>query len=260
MTVRLVSAVAAAIWSAGLALTPAPLQAQTPLIADFANPIVEISYAFSGTQLLVFGATECGELTDAPACELFAVIKGPSSSVIVREKERRRGLWVNATTAQYSSVPGYYAAASTRPAKDILTPELAAHIALSATDLIVTPDESASLTDAAKARFKQGLIADRARKGLYVEGQQTIIVRDGRLFRMSFPAPATVPTGDYEIALYAISGGQILAEARETLVVRKAGFEAFVTRAAQDSSLLYGFASVFLALIIGFVSASIYKN
>lgn len=236
----------------------ATAQDGTPLVADIAEPVVEISYSFSGTQLLVFGATYCTQdQPDAP-CHLVAVMEGPPAGLVVRRKERKNGVWINGASAAYDQAPGYYAYAATAPLEDILSPALAKQLSAGLDNINLAADTADE--DSAQLGFRNGLIADRSEKGLYVAAQQTITVRENRLFRMSFPAPATVPIGTYTIRIFAIMNDEILAQTSQSLVVRKAGFEAFVTTQAQTSPLLYGVISIILALSIGFISASVFKK
>lgn len=233
------------------------MAAAPPLVADLANPLVEISYSFSGTQLLVFGAAECSaEQTPSP-CHLIAVMEGPPEPMVIRRKEKRSGLWVNGDTALYPSAPGYYAYAATAPLASIAPASLARSLGLGIESALPAP-EAADPT--LNETFQAGLIEDRASKGLYLKTAQPIIVREGRLFRMSFPAPATVPTGDYTIRIYTVIEGAVTAQTQQILKVRKAGFEAFVTNAAQTHPLLYGIASIVLALGIGFTSATLFER
>lgn len=240
--------------------TTANAQIDTPLVADIAEPIVEISYSFSGTQLLVFGATYCTLQRTGGPCHLVAVMEGPPTALVVRRKERKNGLWMNGRSAQYSDAPGYYAYAATAPIEDILSPQMARSLSLGMDALLLEPQAEDQQGTPMRSGFSDGLIAERSRKGLYVAEQQMITIREGRLFRMSFPAPATVPIGDYTIRIYAVVGDKILARTSQMLVVRKSGFEAFVTASAQTSPLLYGLVSILLALSIGFISASVFKK
>ena len=51
---------------------------------------------------------------DKPA-DIVVVVKGPTQSVLVREKEKVAGIWVNADRTRYRSAPSFYAIASSRP-------------------------------------------------------------------------------------------------------------------------------------------------
>lgn len=253
------SIIAAHLGLLGLAsLIDAPSYAEGPsLVADLANSVVEISYSFSGTQLLVFGAADCSAEQSPSPCHLIAVMEGPPQALVIRRKEKRSGLWINGATARYDRAPGYYAYAATAPLASMVPPSLVRTLGLGIDAALPAPSGGDKDLNAG---FKAGLIEDRSAKGLFLEEPQAIIVREGRLFRMSFPAPATVPTGDYIIRIYSVVGGEVTAQTQQTLVVRKSGFEAFVTRAAQSHPLFYGIASIILALGIGFTSATLFNR
>eukprot|EP01035_Chromulina_nebulosa_P032994 gene32994-44142_t len=88
------------------------------LVPDVSQRDIEIAYSFTGADLLLFGAIlyPGGRLPDddKPA-DIVVVIKGPSQPILLREKAKVAGIWVNAARLRYSSAPSFYAIASSRP-------------------------------------------------------------------------------------------------------------------------------------------------
>ncbi len=78
-------------------------------MADLSSHLVAITTGFTGTNVLLFGAT------DGPG-DIVVVVRGPQKDIDVRRKERFGPIWVNATTVAMKDVPSYYRVASTRPA------------------------------------------------------------------------------------------------------------------------------------------------
>jgi len=233
--------------------------AQVPLVADVAEETVEIRTAFSGTDLLIFGATRClaGKQDSQEPCDLIAVIKGPPASATVRRKARKNGIWVNDASVSFDAAPGYYALAATGPINAILDKDAQAQLQLGLSNLKLPAQASPDLST---ADFKAGLFDDLTRQDLYIPEPQMILTREGQLFRMSFPVPANVPIGAYTIDIYAVSNGAVTAQTRQTLSIQKAGFEAFVTQAATQLPIAYGFLSIILAFSIGLGSSYIFKK
>lgn len=234
-------------------------QAQVPIVADIAQPVVEIRTAFAGTNLLVFGAINCPlqNAGEAEGCAIAATIKGPPEAITVRRKTRKSGLWVNGAAANFGAAPGYYAFAATAPLADITSISQRQALELGPENLkLRTAGDTAEDANA----FRKGLISTRSSEQLYLNAPQRVRVRDNTLFRMSFPIPANVPIGDYTVAIYTFLNMELIAQTEQTLRIEKAGFEAYVTQIAQRLSLLYGFASIVLAFAIGLAASYIFKT
>src|SRR3546814_4433780 len=86
------------------------------LVPDVSQRSVEIYYSFSGAELLLFGAIiyPDGRPPKEPA-DIVVILKGPSQSITMREKQKIAGMWINAASAHFRSAPSYYAMASSRP-------------------------------------------------------------------------------------------------------------------------------------------------
>lgn len=232
-------------------LCSAPPLAAKPVI-DVAQPLVEIRSFFSGANILVFGAVACGQ----PDCDLIVVVKGPPVPVTVRLKERVAGIWVNGKSERFNTAPGYFALAATQPVQHILSESGRLRAGLRDTTLFKPNDPNTA--DA--AAFRSGLIDDLNQRGLYQPYTEAVSIKEGTLFRATLEAPAEVPTGAFEIKVFTVSDGDITSETQQTLTVKKAGFEAFVSDSAKKYPYFYGGISVFLALIFGFVSANIFSR
>ena len=87
---------------AGWLVLLAPLlmaQAKPVLVPDVSQRNIEIAYSFTGAELLLFGAIlyPGGRLpSDEHPTDIVVVVKGPTQSVLMREKEKVAGIWVNA--------------------------------------------------------------------------------------------------------------------------------------------------------------------
>ena len=112
---------------APLALGQAPPQAEPRLVPDVSQRHVEIRYSFSGAELLLFGAIlyPGGKVPTRPA-DIVVVLKGPVQPIVVREKQKIAGIWMNADSNRFRSAPSYYAVASSRPIKDLVDERTAA--------------------------------------------------------------------------------------------------------------------------------------
>jgi len=177
------------------------------------------------------------------------VVKGPTQPVLVREKQKVAGIWVNAAHQRYSSAPSFYALASSRPIDRIVDERTRAIYELGLGSLQLSPGSSA--TSSVEHRFQQGLVALRRRAGLYLEAPRAVEITDGVLYRARLTIPARVPVGRFTAETFLIRDGRVLAAAVRDIDIRKSGFERFVARAADRESVAYGLVAVALSIGLG---------
>ena len=223
------------------------------LVPDVSQRDIEIAYSFTGADLLLFGAIlypdgRMPRRGEKPA-DIVVVLKGPTQSVLVREKEKVAGIWVNAERMRYRSAPSFYAIASSRPIEAIVDERTRAIYELGLATLQLSPASSAP--PEVQARFDAGFIDLKRRDRLYYEDAQAVEITDGVLYRARLSIPARVTIGRFTAETFLIRDGRVLAAAVRDVTIRKTGFERFVARAAERSSFLYGLAAVALSVALG---------
>lgn len=245
-----------------LLLLLAPLllgQAKPKLVPDVSETDIRIVYSFTGAELLLFGAIVYpgGRAPSDPA-DIAVVLKGPVQPIVIREKSKVAGIWMNAADARFRSAPSFYAVASSRPISDLVDERTAAIYELGLQNLQLSPGGGALPEEA--RRFEAGLIDLRRRSGLYVEQPGGVVISEGVLYRARLPIPARVPVGNYTAETFLIQDGRVLAGAVKEVRIEKAGFERFVARAAERQSLIYGIVAVLLSLGMGWAAARIFRR
>lgn len=223
------------------------------LVPDVSQRQVDIQYSFKGAELLLFGAIAYpgGRIPRKPA-DIVVVLKGPERPMRIREKQKVAGIWVNADSMQFRSVPSFYAIASSRPISQITDDRTAAIYELSIDTIQLSPT---SFTDTAEiARFERGLIDLQERTGLFVQRGGTVEITDGLLYRVRLPLSARVVVGDYTAETFLIQDGRVVAAAVRDIEVRKSGLERFVASAAEHWSLLYGLTATMIAVGMGMIA------
>ncbi|WP_083925566.1 TIGR02186 family protein [Sphingomonas sp. Mn802worker] len=236
-------------------------QDKPTLVPDVSQRDIEIKYSFTGAELLLFGAIlypggrlpEPGHRTD-----VVIVLKGPTQSIVIREKEKVAGIWVNAEALRYRSAPSFYAIASSRPIDRLVDPRTRAIFELGLDSLQLSPASNAP--SAVQDRFTAGLVEQRRRSGLFVEAPGAVEITGGVLYRARLTIPARVPTGRFTAETFLIRDGRVLAAAVRDIDVRKAGFERFVTRAADRHAILYGLTAVALSALLGWGAGRIARR
>ena len=255
------TAVRALILAVALAVLPATAAhaADPRLVPDVSSRAIGIQYSFTGEELLLFGAILYpGQRLPDDRADIVVVLKGPVRPIVLREKQRVAGIWVNANSIRLRTSPAFYAIGSSRPIDKLVDERTAAIFELGLANLSMSPTgfpEAKTLE-----RFEAGLIDLYRRAGLFVENPASVEITEGVLYRARIPVPARVPVGTYRAETYLISRGRVLAVASRDVQIRKAGFERFVALAAERHGFLYGLSAVLLSLVLGYGASAIFRR
>ena len=234
-------------------------QAEPKLVPDISARSIEIRYSFSGAQLLLFGAIlyPGGRIPRRPA-DVIVVLKGPVEPILVREKQKIAGLWMNSDSNRFRSAPSFYAVASSAPVRQLVDERTAAIYELGLQDLQLSPGGGA-LPDKER-RFEAGLLDLRSLEGLYAEHPHGVEISEGVLYRARIAIPSQVPVGTYTAETFLVSDGKVIAAATKEIEIDKSGFERFVALASRRHGFLYGLAAVCLSLGLGWAAAMLFRR
>jgi uncharacterized protein (TIGR02186 family) len=229
------------------------------LVPDVSSRQIQIRYTFAGAELLLFGAIVYpdGRVPRKPP-DVVVVVKGPAEPIIVREKQRIAGIWMNADSSRFRSAPSFYAVASSAPVSKLVDERTAAIYELGVHNLQLSPGTSA-LPDRAR-RFEAGLLDLRQRQHLYSESNHGVEITGGVLYRATINIPSQVPVGTYTAETFLVADGRVLAAATRDIDIGKSGFERFVALAARRHSALYGLFAVLMSLALGWSAAAIFRR
>jgi uncharacterized protein (TIGR02186 family) len=233
---------------------------QPTLVPDVSQRDIEIAYSFTGAELLLFGAILYpgeGGRSRRPA-DIIVVVKGPTQPVLVREKRKVAGIWINAERGRYRSAPSFFAVASSKPVKQLVDERTRAIYELGLDTLQLSPASGMAAPD--QARFAAGLVDLRQREGLYYEAPGAVEITDGVLYRARIGIPAQVPVGRFTAETFLVRDGRVLAAAVREIDVRKAGFERFVARAADQNEIMYGLVAVLLSVGLGWAAGQVARR
>jgi uncharacterized protein (TIGR02186 family) len=198
-----------------------------------------------------------GRVPRDPA-DIIVVLKGPVEPILVREKQKIAGIWMNADSNRFRSAPSFYAVASSAPVRDLVDERTAAIYELGLQDLQLSPGGGA-LPDKER-RFETGLLDLRRRQGLYAEHPHGVEISEGVLYRARISIPSQVPVGTYTAETFLVSNGKVIAAATRDIEIGKSGFERFVALAARRHGFLYGLAAVLMSLGLGWAAAVAFRR
>lgn len=239
---------------------PLLVAAEKPvLVPDISARQVQIQYSFTGAQLLLFGAVVYpgGRVPTRPV-DIVVVLRGPVQPILLREKQKIAGIWMNADSNRFRSAPSFYAVAASRPIDALVDERTAAIYELGLHNLQLSPGGGA--LPEKERRFEAGLLDLRKRHGLYAEDPHGVEINGGVLYRATITIPSQVPVGTYTAETFLIDRGKVIAAATRDIQISKSGFERFVALAARRHSFLYGTTSVALSLALGWAAAAAFRR
>ena len=228
------------------------------LVPEVSQHEVQLRQGFTGTELLLFGAILNPEGTRAARdYDIVVVLKGPTQSIVVREKQKVAGIWINADSIELRSAPSYYAIASTRPISEIVDDKTAAIYELGLQWLQLSP--IGAIDPEEQQRFAAGLVARNAAFGLYRQDEGAVKVSEQVLYQARIDLPSRVPTGTYTAETFAIARGRVVASASSTVEVRKIGVERMIAEFAEDYGLFYGLLAVAVSVGMGWLAGRLFN-
>jgi uncharacterized protein (TIGR02186 family) len=242
------------------ALAPLAIAADKPvLVPDISARQVQIRYSFTGAQLLLFGAVVYpGGRPPDRRVDIAVVLRGPVQPILVREKQKIAGIWMNADSDRFRSAPSFYAVDSSRPIGDLLDERTAAIYELGVHNLQLSPGGGA--LPEKERRFEAGLLDLRERRNLYQENPGGVEITGGVLYRAVITIPSQVPVGTYTAETFLIDRHKVIAAATRDIQIDKSGFERTVALEARRHGFLYGLACVILSLGLGWVAATVFRR
>ena len=233
-------------------------QRDAVLVPEVSQHDVKVRQGFTGTELLRFGAVLDPRGRAGQGYDIVVVLKGPSEPIRLREKERFAGVWVNADSNDFRSVPSFFAVASSRPVADIVDEKTAAIYDFGTRYIQLSP--SGNINPDEQRRFALGLVDLKQRQGLYKEDQDGVSITESVLYQARISLPSNVTTGTYTAETFAVTGGRVIASAQSEVEVRKVGLEREVEYASQNFGLLYGAIAVLLSVLMGWGAGRLFAR
>ena len=231
-------------------LAPSPARAQ-PLVFDLSSHLIAITTGFSGTELLLFGATE-GE------GDVIVTLRGPETTAVVRKKTRVAGIWINTDRLTFTGAPAFYRVPASRPIEQIAPPALRARHQIGLENLRMAPPVEARPEEI--QTFRAGLLRNQENRGLYSSEAGRVTFLGPRLFRTRVVLPANVPPGAYTAEVLLVRNGQVLAAQTTPMFVSKIGVGAEVYDFAHRHAALYGILAILLAALSGWGASVAFRK
>lgn len=214
---------------------------------------VAITTVFDGSDILIFGAIKrASPQPDHAPIEVVITVSGPSQPVIVRNKERRYGIWVNTEAVEVDAAPSFYAVASSGPLRDLLseTEDLRHSVTVNRAIRSV----GASVENAGD--YTEALIRIRSSDNLYQLREETVALAEETLFSTSISLPANLVEGDYPTRIFLTRDGAVVDRYDTVIAVQKVGLERWLFNLSRELPIVYGLLSLMLAVVAGWAASA----
>jgi uncharacterized protein (TIGR02186 family) len=231
--------------------------ARPALVAELSQTRIEITTGFTGTELLVFGATDRligAQFGTGAGDDVLVIAQNEPEPMVVRRKTRVLGFWINGPSARFRSVPGFYALTGTRALSDMLSADERSGKRLGLDSL---PLESTGVQDPA---YRQALLRLKRDAQLWQEQETPLQVAGSRLFSARLHLPATVQTGDYQVQVLLVREGRVLARQELSFRVERVGTAARIADVAEQQPLVYGMICILLAAFAGWMGSVLFRR
>jgi uncharacterized protein (TIGR02186 family) len=237
----------------------APVAAQETVVTGLSTDNIALTANFSGSELFVFGAIRRDGPTPegASPLDIIITIKGPEKPVTVRRKSRRFGIWINTESVRVRQAPSFYAIATTRPLVGLLSETERLRYQIGMDQAVRRVSGHATLTDTSD--FAEALVRLRESQDLYDVLEGDVSVAEQTLFQTRIQMPANIVEGDYVAQFFLVRDQEVISEGSTIINVEKAGIERWVYNLSRQQPLVYGILSVLVALIAGWLAATVFR-
>jgi uncharacterized protein (TIGR02186 family) len=232
-------------------------------VTSLSNHRVLITQNFTGDELVVFGTVERDAATvpRRTAYDIVVTVVGPRQNVITFRKERIAGIWVNADSRVFLEAPTYLAVLGTRDFDAIADPLALRRLQVGLANFQLPQKIGPDVADVvANDPFRVALLRLKGERGLYFEQPNAVTFLTPNLYRAAIPLPAEVPVGTYDVDVKLFADGAMIARTNSAFEIIKVGFEQFVANAAREHGLLYGLATVAMALATGWLASIVFRR
>ncbi len=244
-------------WLFALLLLALPLQAEE-VVLGLSQDEVAITASFDGSEILVFGAVKREDtIPDGPPLEVIVTIAGPSEPVMVRRKEKRFGIWVNADALEVDSAPSFYAVATSGNLKDVLSDVEDLRHEISIPRAIRSVGAPESISDA--PNFTEALIRIRQNTDQYQLLENQVVVDEQTLFRTRVSLPAALTEGAYPTRIFLTRDGAVVSSYETAIDVKKVGLERWLYTLSRENAVLYGLMSLAIAIAAGWGASAAFN-
>jgi len=229
--------------------------AQETVVSELSQDGVSITATFDGSEIFLFGAIKRDAPVNPSAGKLDVIIEvsGPPTDTLVRQKERKFIIWVNAESVEMKRAPSYYSIAATGPLEELVTE---AERSLRNLGL----DYAVRVADPKDEAYREAVIRIHQDNGTYATEVTPVTLTEETLFTTKLAMPVNVVEGEYTVKTMLVRDRQVISTSTSTITVRKTGVEKWLYDLAREQAFIYGLLSLAVALLAGWTASEIFRR
>ncbi|MCE5361408.1 MAG: TIGR02186 family protein [Acidithiobacillus sp.] len=212
------------------------------LVLGTGNDKVDVTSRFRGRDLLIFGAL-------SHPGQVIVVLRSPDAAAAVTQKNQMGPLWITGKKVTVSHFPGVLQILSSRPLEQILPAAERTRLGLDPESILKDAKYEPLPKDA--AAWRAAVLAAKEKQGAYRLNPAGVRIQDGRLFSAHLQLPASLPLGSYDLDVYLVNQGKVLAQSHQTIDVQQVGVEEWIAKYADQQPWLYGVVLTLLLASLG---------
>jgi uncharacterized protein (TIGR02186 family) len=231
--------------------------------SDVSTRSVAITAAFSGTQIVVFGAVGQSRQQSAEAglYDIVVLVEGVASPLVTRRKSNVAGLWINTESVHFDRLPSYYGISSTRPIEEIAEPAVLDTFEIGFEHVRMMPAAGQlGLSEQKLKDYRAAVVRLKEKDSLYVRNDYGVAFIGKSLFRASVSLPANIPVGPVTANVFLFRDGRFLARHTARVELQREGFERWMHAFAFEFPFFYGLFSVAIAAFAGIAASALFRR
>ncbi|KAA0971296.1 TIGR02186 family protein [Aureimonas fodinaquatilis] len=242
-----------------------PANAQTRVEGfeiGLSSDTVTVGSSFGSSRLVVFGALDNADqrVLRQGRYDIVVVLEGPRRDVVIRERDRFLGVWINRGSEDFNRLAQSYALASTRPLRDIAPASVLRQLTIGAQNEVLRAQQSVESSEGQVDAYAAAMLRLKTQSGLYTESIGTVEFVSQTLFRAALVLSPDLPVGRHLLRAYLFREGQLIRERSDEIWVRKTGFDNEVSVFAANYGVLYGLMAVLLAVVTGWFGRLLFRR
>lgn len=229
--------------------------ASESVVSELSQNGVSITANFDGSEIFIFGAIKRDAPVNADSGELGIIIEvsGPELDALVRQKERKIIIWVNADSVEVERAPSFYSIAATGPIEELVSESERSLRNLGLEFAVRVSDEK-------DEAYREAVIRILQDDGRYATEITPVTLTEETLFTTKLAMPVNVVEGEYTVKTLLVRNQAVIATSVSTITVRKEGIERWLYTFAHENAFFYGLMSLAVALIAGYGASEIFRR
>lgn len=231
--------------------------------SDVSTRSVAITAAFSGTQIVVFGAVGQSRQQSAESglYDVVVLVEGVTAPLVTRRKSNVAGLWINTESVHFDRLPSYYGISSTRPIEEIAEPAVLDTFEIGFEHVRMMPAAGQLGVSEQKLKdYRAAVVRLKEKESLYVRNDYGVAFIGKSLFRASVSLPANIPVGPVTANVFLFREGSFIARHTAHVELQREGFERWMHSFALEYPFFYGLFSVAIAAFAGIAASAMFRR